>query len=76
MGDNPRQSVVDRNLQVHDTPGLYVFSGAVFPTCTGVNPHLTLMALTAYAGAQLIERLGGVVSNRAVVPRSRCGRRC
>jgi gluconate 2-dehydrogenase alpha chain len=60
MGDNPRQSVVDRNLQVHDTPGLYVFSGAVFPTCTGVNPHLTLMALTAHATAQLIERLGGV----------------
>ena len=37
MGDDPRQSVVDRNLQVHDTPGLYVFSGAVFPTCTGVR---------------------------------------
>jgi choline dehydrogenase-like flavoprotein len=58
MGDDPRQSVVDRNLQVHDTPGLSVFSGAVFPTCTGVNPHLTLMALTAHATAQVIERLG------------------
>ena len=27
MGDDPAASVVDRTLQVHDTPGLYVFSG-------------------------------------------------
>ena len=68
MGDDPRRSVVDRDLRVHDTPGLYVFSGAVFPTCTGVNPHLTLMALTARATEQLIERLGGAVPSRAVGP--------
>jgi gluconate 2-dehydrogenase alpha chain len=51
--------VVDRDLRVHDTPGLLVFSGAAFPTCVGVNPHLTIMAITARATQQLVERLRG-----------------
>jgi len=62
MGTDPGTSVVDPDLQVHDTPGLYVFSGAVFPTCTGVNPHLTLMAVTARATERLIDRIGGQAS--------------
>ena len=57
MGDDPAGSVVDRTLQVHDTPGLYVFSGAVFPTCAGVNPTLTLWALCLRAARELIARL-------------------
>jgi gluconate 2-dehydrogenase alpha chain len=56
MGDDPAMSVVDRTLQVHDTPGLYVYSGAVFPTCAGVNPTLTLWALCIKAARELIER--------------------
>jgi gluconate 2-dehydrogenase alpha chain len=57
MGDDPAASVVDRTLQVHDTPGLSVYSGAVFPTCAGVNPTLTLWALCLKAARELIERL-------------------
>lgn len=57
MGDDPNMSVVDRTLQVHDTPGLYVYSGAVFPTCPGVNPTLTLWALCLKAARELVERL-------------------
>jgi gluconate 2-dehydrogenase alpha chain len=57
MGDDWVGSVVDRNLRVHDTPGLYVFSGAVFPTCPGVNPTLTLWALSLLASNGLIDRL-------------------
>jgi gluconate 2-dehydrogenase alpha chain len=57
MGDDPAASVVDRTLQVHDTPGLYVYSGSVFPTCAGVNPTLTLWALCLKAARELIERL-------------------
>jgi gluconate 2-dehydrogenase alpha chain len=57
MGDDPAGSVVDRHLQVHDTPGLYVFSGAVFPTCAGVNPTLTLWALCLHAARSLVNRL-------------------
>ncbi len=49
MGDDPACAVVDRDLQVHDTPGLYVFGGAVFPSCPGVNPTLTIWALARRA---------------------------
>lgn len=57
MGDDPAESVLDRHLAVHDTPGLYVFSGAAFPTCAGVNPTLTLWALSHWAAHRLVERL-------------------
>lgn len=57
MGENPARSVVNADLRVHDTPGLYVFSGAVFPSCPGVNPTLAMWALCLRAAEQLIERL-------------------
>lgn len=43
-GLDPHSSVVDPYWQVHDTPGLHVFSGATFPTCPGINPTLTIWA--------------------------------
>src|SRR2546421_5171626 len=57
MGEDPASSVVDPNLGVHDTPGLYIFSGAVFPTCPGVNPTLTMWALCSRAAEHLVQRL-------------------
>ncbi len=39
------QGVVDTNLQVWDTPNLYVCSSAIFPTSSHSNPTLTLLAL-------------------------------
>jgi gluconate 2-dehydrogenase alpha chain len=57
MGDDPATSVVDVDLRVHDTPGLYVFSGAVFPSCPGVNPNLTIWALVHRAADRLVEKL-------------------
>lgn len=44
MGDDPSRSVVDKWGQAHDVPGLFVMDGAVFPTATGVNPTLSIMA--------------------------------
>ncbi len=57
MGEDPAGSVVDAELQVHDTPGLYVFSGAAFPSCPGINPTLTIGALCLRAAEQLATRL-------------------
>ena len=59
MGEDPAGSVVGPGLDVHDTPGLYVFSTAVFPTCQGVNPTLTMWAVCYRAAEQLVERLAG-----------------
>ncbi len=44
MGDDPAKSVVDKWGEAHDVPGLFVMDGAVFPTATGVNPTLSIMA--------------------------------
>ncbi len=55
--DDPAAGVVDRGLRVHDTPGLYVFSGAVLPTCPGINPTLSLWALCLHAADALLARL-------------------
>jgi gluconate 2-dehydrogenase alpha chain len=57
MGDDPNTSVVNPELGVHDTPGLYVFGGATFPTCPGINPTLTLWAVCYRAAEQLVARL-------------------
>jgi gluconate 2-dehydrogenase alpha chain len=57
MGEDPAGSVVDPELRVHDTPGLYVLSGAVLPTCPGINPTLTLWALCYRAAERLVGRL-------------------
>jgi gluconate 2-dehydrogenase alpha chain len=57
MGEDPATSVVNPDLRLHDTPGVYVFSGAVFPSCPGVNPTLTMWALGLWAADKLIDRL-------------------
>ncbi|MBA3947534.1 MAG: gluconate 2-dehydrogenase subunit 3 family protein [Herpetosiphonaceae bacterium] len=57
MGEDPATSVVGPDLGMHDTPGLYVFGTAVFPTCHGVNPTLTMWALCYRAAEQLVEHL-------------------
>ncbi|WP_419818221.1 GMC family oxidoreductase [Glaciibacter flavus] len=46
MGTDPNKSVVDIWNEAHDVPGLYILDGSFFPTATGVNPTLTIMANT------------------------------
>jgi gluconate 2-dehydrogenase alpha chain len=58
MGEDPEKTLVSPELRVHDTPGLYVFSGAAFPTCPGINPTLTLTALVYRAAERLVRRVG------------------
>ena len=45
MGNDPRDSVVDRNCRVHSTDNLYVCGSAVFPTSSQANPTLTIIAM-------------------------------
>jgi gluconate 2-dehydrogenase alpha chain len=49
MGKDPASSVVGSSLMCHDVENLYVMSGAVFPSCPGINPTLTIQALALRA---------------------------
>lgn len=44
MGNDPRTSVVDINLEAHDVKGLFIPDGSPFPTPLGVSPQVTIMA--------------------------------
>ena len=49
MGDDPRRSVVDRDLRCHDHPNLFLVGGGAFPTGSTANPTLTIAALALRA---------------------------
>jgi choline dehydrogenase-like flavoprotein len=44
MGDDPALSVLDRNCRAHEVDNLFIVDGSSFPTGTGANPTLTIMA--------------------------------
>jgi gluconate 2-dehydrogenase alpha chain len=58
MSADPARGVTDHLGRVHDTEGLMVLGGALFPTLPGLNPALTILA-TALRGAALAAGLAG-----------------
>lgn len=46
MGDDPLSSVCDKNQKVHEIDNLYIADGSVFPSSGGINPSLTIAALS------------------------------
>jgi choline dehydrogenase-like flavoprotein len=44
MGNDPKTSVLNKWCQAHDADNLFVVDGGPFPTGTGANPTLTIMA--------------------------------
>jgi choline dehydrogenase-like flavoprotein len=53
MGTDPAKSVLDRFCRAHEVANLYAVDGSPFPTGTGANPTLTIMA-NAWRVAELI----------------------
>lgn len=49
MSETGETGVVDRNLKVHGYPGLYITDGSVIQGNIGVNPALTITAISEYA---------------------------
>ncbi|MEH2321856.1 GMC family oxidoreductase [Nostoc sp.] len=57
FGEDPATSVLDLNCRTHDIENLYVVDGSFFPSNSGVNPTLTIVANALRVGDHLIERL-------------------
>ena len=45
MGDDPQTSVAGPWGELHDTPGVWIGDASAFPTSSGTNPMITIMAL-------------------------------
>lgn len=54
MGANPNHSVADLHQQVHGVSNLFLCDSSVFPSASGVNPMLSIMAL-AHQASQYIK---------------------
>ena len=53
MGNDPKSSVVDRDLLSHDHSNLFILGSAVFPTGATANPTLTIAALALRAAGRV-----------------------
>ncbi|MBW2269986.1 MAG: GMC family oxidoreductase [Deltaproteobacteria bacterium] len=57
MGADPKTSVADPTLRVHDTHNLYLSGSETFVTGAAVPPVLTIVALAHRLGDELVRRL-------------------
>jgi long-chain-alcohol oxidase len=56
MGADPASSVVGETGESHDVRGLYVADASAFPTSSGVNPMITIMAIADHVARGIVER--------------------
>jgi choline dehydrogenase-like flavoprotein len=47
MGNDPATSVAGPWGELHDTPGVWIGDASAFPTASGTNPMITIMALAS-----------------------------
>lgn len=60
QGVDYRNSVVNPEFAVHGLPRLHVVDGSLFPNAPGINPSLTIMALSHQAAEHLLQaKIGG-----------------
>jgi cholesterol oxidase len=61
IGADAQSGVVDMDFQVHGYPGLYVLDGSIIPANPGVNPGLTITAMTEFAMDRVPAKPGAAV---------------
>lgn len=54
LGSDASRSVVGLDFQHHDVAGLYVADSSVFPSNTGVNPQIAIMALAQLCAQRVL----------------------
>ena len=67
MGNDPATSVVNKECQAHEVDNLYVVDGGPFPTATGANPTLTIMANAWRVAERIAARRGAPAAAAGVM---------
>jgi choline dehydrogenase-like flavoprotein len=63
MGRDPQTSVADPRGQLHDVEGVWIGDASAFPTPSGTNPMITIMALASRTADNIAD-----AASSAVVP--------
>lgn len=58
MGSTSNEGVINERFEVHGYPNFYILDGSVIPCNLGVNPSLTITALSEYAMSYIREKEG------------------
>lgn len=58
MGADPATSVADVRGELHDTPGVWIGDASAFPTASGTNPMITIMALASRTAEHIAQAAG------------------
>ena len=55
LGRDPAHSVAGERGETHEMRGLYVADASAFPTSSGVNPMITIMAVADHVARAIAE---------------------
>ena len=65
MGADPDSSVADPRGELHDTKGVWVGDGSAFPTSSGTNPMISIMALARRTATAIAEDAGAKAESKS-----------
>jgi choline dehydrogenase-like flavoprotein len=65
MGEDPQASVAGPWGELHDTKGVWIGDGSAFPTSSGTNPMVSIMALAHRTAEAIAEEAGARVPAEA-----------
>jgi choline dehydrogenase-like flavoprotein len=57
MSEHKEHGVVDSHGETHDIKNLFISDASVFPNAPGVNPQVTIMALSAHFAEYILTRI-------------------
>jgi len=57
IGADPSRSVVNPEFRLHGQKNIFCADSSIFPNAPGINPSLTIMALSKMAGEQILRAL-------------------
>ena len=68
MGADPQTSVANPWGELHDVPGVWIGDGSAFPTPSGTNPMVSIMALAHRTAEAMATEIGRTAEPREAAP--------